>query len=287
MLQLKTRWTTTRWVLPRKIRMERYGQLHGSSKFKDIFDQKFLDGLEKRRDLLESRNYKLTAIQIPLFLLLAFSLVNLDVKVSLAGFTLEGVRGLREILLIISSIVGVVSFGVARQLGDLNEVMKAATEKIAGGKADVKNFLNVRYGLEELSIPSTFDPSLLIGKLQLASIVLAAIPYVLVVIALIVTVLGVQFLTMRDIWLHPNFSPDVSIAVIVFVVATDAASLIINWLHRGLQPLQTLEDTKKLDRLEWKDKSKYDEIVKEIAMQHARRGFFSKLLFRPHVRRIK
>jgi hypothetical protein len=284
---LNTKWTTTRWVFPRKIRSERYGQLHGSTKYKDVFDQQYLDGLEKRRDILESRIYKLGALQVPLFLLLAFSLVNLDAKVSIAGFSIEGVRGLREILLVISSIIGVESSSIARQLGDLKELMKAATEKISGGQADARNFLNVRYGLEELSDISKFDQSLQIGKFQIAMLLLAGLPYLVVVLALVVIVLAVQFLTLREIWFHPNFSPGISVAVIVFVVATDIATLFLSWLHRGWQPFQTLEDKNKLDKLQWRDKAKYDEINNEIASQHMRRGFFSKLVYRPHMRRIK
>ncbi|KRP88637.1 hypothetical protein AOQ73_27950 [Bradyrhizobium pachyrhizi] len=75
--------------------------------------------------------------------------------------------------------------------------------------------------------------------------------------------------------------------MIVFVVATDIATLIVGWLHGGWQPLQTLEDFNKLAELSWRDKAKYDDIIKDIAAQHVRRGFFSKLLFRPHIPRIK
>src|SRR6266478_6105776 len=124
MWRRKMRLTTTRWLWPHIVRQERYGQLHGSTKYKDIFDQKFLEGLEKRRDLLESRNYKLWGLQIPLFLLLAFSLVNLDLKVSLAGFSIEGVRGIREILLVILAILAMGSSNIQRELNDVKEVMK-------------------------------------------------------------------------------------------------------------------------------------------------------------------
>src|SRR6185437_13454448 len=96
----KTKWTTTRWVWPEKIRIERYKQLHASSKYKDVFDLRYLDGLEKRRELIEGRRYKSSAIQIPLFLLLTFSLLHLDLTVSIAGFSIASARGLREILLL-------------------------------------------------------------------------------------------------------------------------------------------------------------------------------------------
>jgi hypothetical protein len=115
----KIRWTTTRWVWPATVRQERYGQVHGSTKYKDVFDQKFLEGLEKRRDLLDSRRYGVTALEMPLFLLLAFSLVNLDVKVSVAGFSIEGVRGLREILLVALGFLTMHKANIQRELDDV------------------------------------------------------------------------------------------------------------------------------------------------------------------------
>jgi hypothetical protein len=284
---LSTRWTTTRWILPSKIRAERYAQLHGSSKYNVIFDQKFLEGLERRRDLLESRNYKLMALQAPLFLLLAFGLLDLDVKVSIAGFSIEGVRGLRELLLTISSVLGVASSALSRQIGDVTEILKAATMKMSGGQREVNNLLNVRYGLEELASPHVFDQSLSTGRGYILALSAAAVPALLVVIAAVGVALAVQFLTLREIWLHPNFSSIVSVAVIAFVVSADLTTFAHYWLQRWLQPLQTDADFKKLTKLEWKDRAKYDAIIKEIAVQHARRGFFSKLLFRPHMPRLK
>ncbi len=146
MWRRKTKWTTTRWVWPKRIRTQRYSQLHGASEYKEIFDQKFLDGLEKRRELLEGRSYKALAIQVPLFLLLAVSLIKQDVKLAIVGFSIDGVGGLREILLVISSFLALMTSGFNRELGDLKEIIKGAVEKISQGKPDAREFLNVRYG---------------------------------------------------------------------------------------------------------------------------------------------
>jgi hypothetical protein len=282
-----TRWTTTRWVIPRRIRLERYQQLHGSAKYRDVFDQRFLDGLEKRRDTLESRGYRLLALQAPIYFLLAFSLVNLDLKVSLAGFSLEGVRGIREILLVVSTILGIISYSLNRQVGDLVEIMKAAIEKLSDGKADARNLLQVRYGLSELADVSTFNTSFVPGRFQFITLGLAAIPYLAAVVAMLGTIVSVQVFTMMDIWLHPNFSKSVSLFVIVLVVSAEVASLLVWWLQKGLQPVQTMEDLKKLEKLEWKNKPEYDKIIHELALKHARRGFLSKLFYPPRLPRVK
>jgi hypothetical protein len=282
------RLTTTRWLWPRIVRQERYGQLHGSTKYKDIFDQKFLEGLEKRRDLLESRNYKLWGLQTPLFLLLAFSLVNLDLKVSLAGFSIEGVRGIREILLVILAILAMGSSNIQRQLNDVKEVMKGAVVKMSGGKIDVLDFLNIRFGLGELSSPAGYDAKLRLGGFHLALAILALLPAFLFVGAAVIVALAIEIVTMREIWLHPNFSRTVSAAVIAFVLAKYIALFILTWLKLGIQPFQTYEDYEKLSKMEWKDKARFDQIIREIAQQqHVKRGFFSKLLFRPRLPRIR
>jgi hypothetical protein len=285
-MRWKMRWTTTRWLWPHTLRQERIGQLYGSTKYKDLFDQKFLEGLEKRRDLLESRTYKLWGLQTPLFLLLAFSLVNLDVKLSLAGFSIEGVRGIREIILVILGFLTMASSNIQRELDDVKEVMSGIVAKMSGDKIDVLDLLKVRFGLGGLTGPGGYDPKLLTGGFHLALAILAILPALLFIGASAALALGIELITVWQIWLHPNFSRAVSVAVIAFVLVTYIALIILTWLKQGLQPFQTFEDIEKLSKMQWKDKARYDEIIGEIRQQQEKRGFFSKLLFRPHLPRI-
>jgi hypothetical protein len=266
--------------------MERFGQLYGSSRYKHVFDLKFLEGLEKRRELLEGRNFKAIALQAPLFLLLAFALVNLDVRVSVAGFSVEGVRGLREILLIISSLLALRTSNLDRELGDVNEIMKSAVQKLSGGKDDVRNFLAVRYGIEEFSDARSFDQNLKSGPFQYVSAVLIALPVVLYIGALAVVGLGVQILTLREILIHPNFSFAVSVCVVAFVLSVDVVIGVMGWLRRGIQPFRTSEDMMKLSKLDWKDKARYDAIIYDIVMTHKKKGPLMRLLTRPKMKRI-
>jgi hypothetical protein len=171
-------------------------------------------------------------------------------------------------------------------LGDIKEIMKGAVQKISRGKPDAKDFLNVRYGLGELSSVWTFDPALLIGNFQFVWAVLLVLPTLLLVGALVVAAFVVQFLNLREIWLHPNFSPAVSVVVIIFALLVDLVLGIINWLRRGPQPFQTLEDSNKLAKLEWKDKAKHDAIINDIVRRHLAKGPISRLLTRPKMKRL-
>ncbi len=91
--------------------------------------------------------------------------------------------------------------------------------------------------------------------------------------ALLSVGLGVQILTIREIWLHPNSSRSVSVVVIAFVVTAYVVIFVLASLKYGFQPVQTLEDYHKLEKLAWKDKKQYDAILKEMAEQHVKRGF--------------
>jgi hypothetical protein len=259
----------------------------GARSTKILFDQRFLEGLEKRRDLLESRTYKLWGLQTPLFLLLAFSLINLDVKLSLAGFSIEGVRGIREIILVILGLLAMASSNLQRELNDVKEVMRGAVAKMSGDKIEVLDLLKVRFGLGELTGPGGYDPKLLSGGFHLALGILAILLALFFVGAAVVLALGIELATMWQIWLHPNFSRAVSGAVIAFVLAKYIVLLIVIWLKLGFQPFQTYEDIEKLSKIQWKDRARFDEIIGEIRQQQEKRGFFSKLLFRPRLPRIK
>src|ERR1700694_2211620 len=119
------KWTTTRWRLPGRLRMERFAELLGKKEHKDILGSEFLTGLEKRRDILESRSYKAMAIQAPLFLMLTFALLNLDVRFSILGFTTDSAKSLREVLLVISAAFALGFSSNGRQLQNINEMLKA------------------------------------------------------------------------------------------------------------------------------------------------------------------
>jgi hypothetical protein len=265
MLRPGARILKTRWKSPPRVRSERYGQLHGSTRFKDVFDQKFLDGLERRKELLESRLGKASVLNLPIFALLAFSLLQLDIKLSIAGFSIESARGLREILLFFLALKATYALPNNLLLSDTTEVLRAAIDKISGGQNDIRHFLKVRYGLLGTEPATEFDGSLFAGRgYRFAFHALGVLVSVMSATTRIIgfgVIMAVIVLTMREIWLHPNFSPAVSIVVIVYSVSTAIVSELIIWYWVGPQPFQT-----------W-------ETIEDMASQHWRRGFLSRLLF--------
>jgi hypothetical protein len=87
------------------------------------------------------------AVQIPLFFILAFSLLNVDVKTTLLGFSIESAKSVREILLVLSVPVALSMAFVQLQQASIKEMLKTSIGRVAGDDTDLKDFLEVRYGL--------------------------------------------------------------------------------------------------------------------------------------------
>jgi hypothetical protein len=81
----KAKWTARRWKLPSLLRAEIYSEILARETFADVFNVAFLDGLEKRRNLLESRYWKAIGLQAPLFILLILSVLQLDFPITVLG----------------------------------------------------------------------------------------------------------------------------------------------------------------------------------------------------------
>lgn len=79
------------------MRKERFKQLMAKRELDPLLGASFLDGLEKRKFELEKMQWKLFAVQAPIFLFLAFSLLNVGAHVSVLGISIEASKNLREV----------------------------------------------------------------------------------------------------------------------------------------------------------------------------------------------
>jgi hypothetical protein len=79
------KFTTTRWRFPGALRKQRLRELLGKKSLGSYLGPDFVKGLEARRDMLEARELKLLAWQTPVLLLLALSLLDLDLTASIFG----------------------------------------------------------------------------------------------------------------------------------------------------------------------------------------------------------
>jgi hypothetical protein len=278
--------TTTRWLWPTELRAERFAELQAKKKYADLLGAEFIAGLEKRSDLLEGRYYKGLAIQIPLFFILALSLLNVDVKAAFLGFSIESAKSIREILLVLSVPVALFIAVIQLRLTSINEMLKNSIARIARDDVDLKDFLDVRYGLSYFVSKPYGRRELGFGYTQLiASLAAILLVFSLIGLMLIVALI-VQIACIREVYLHPNFSPSISKLVIAVVIGGDIALLLMAFLSTSIQPYQSWEDWNKLAELADRDPERVKQILQKIVADHASSGSLKRIFGRPRMKRM-
>jgi hypothetical protein len=283
----KVNWATRRWRIPSRLRTERLKEFLAKTNLRDLLGKEFVDGLEKRRDLMEGRQFRLIGLQVPLFFFLALSLVDLEhVKFSFFGISSDAVRSLREILLIVSVVLGLVSNIFALHIARLNEMLRAVIAKNAKEDAELREFLSMRYGIPEFSLFVTFDSEMRVGGWQFLLFGIYMIGCLAIVGVLFGGILAVQLLNLLAIYSHPNFSSLFSGIVIAVVVIADVITVTGFLLFKALQPYQNDEDFRKLSKLRVENESKYNEIITAIVKEHHSKGLLYRLFMRPRMKRL-
>src|SRR4051794_12043235 len=92
-----------KWADKPAFRKKEFLELLNADASKDLFNEKFIEGLEKRRDLLNARSEKVQIIQLTIMVILLISLLSMHMSISFLGLSTPDARGVRELLLIISS----------------------------------------------------------------------------------------------------------------------------------------------------------------------------------------
>lgn len=237
--------------------------------------------------MLEAREWKLIAWQIPLLLLLALAVVEIDVKVSLLGFSADGVKSLREILLVLSTTLVLIFIPTSSAVLSLKEMLGAVVDHQAKGNDDLQDFLEVRYGLSDVFSIRSFASELEAStwfQTSLAIILLVSI--VMMGLMLLSTAFGLHILNLIEVYKHPNFSFLASLMVIIYVVLGDV--FVLGWwlISQGYQPYKTHEDAQKLHSLLKTDRKAAEKILREVAVKYHARGFIRRFLTRPKLPKL-
>ena len=104
--------------------------------------------IDQRRSEVERMQWRLFLVQLPRFLCLMLMLLPIEVRFSIFGITSDNIIALREVLLVISGVLGILARSYASQLVYLKEMINARAEKIADKNEEAKMFLRLVYGLE-------------------------------------------------------------------------------------------------------------------------------------------
>jgi hypothetical protein len=198
---------------------EQFYELFNTATFADVFNEKYIDGLEKRRDFLDGQTKKSEAIQILAFSLLALSVFPIHLPFSFLGLSVSNVRDVREILLVVCaySLFYIVPLGVEK--GYISDLLQAHVRKLSKGNDVALLALKTRYGLQPLKFPE-MKMSLRHAYFVLVASVGLLVSFLLLIVFPIVIAIVALFDIVRD----PTVSITVSILVIIFFIGAIAAN---------------------------------------------------------------
>jgi hypothetical protein len=277
----KSKLTATKWLFASSIRQERFRNLLSSDSMKDVFNDKFFEKVDKRLSELESRQLKIMAFGAVIFGVLALSLIPLKVQFSFFGITPTDTKGLREVLVLVGALLGLVSSTINREMGYLKEMLRARIDKQAGKNEDAKKFLSLPYGLAQYYDPVPDDPHLKSGFARVLLTIVSWALQVLIVLALIGALVLIQLTILVDIYRQPSISREFSIGVIAVIVMFDLLLLSSWYMREGLVPFQTDEWQRIFRNWQSKEPRLYALVMEVAQLEHNRKGVLRRLLGRP------
>lgn len=273
--------TSRAWRTLGDIRKEHFRALFASSAMKSVFDAEFFKVITARHFELQSRSLRLLAIQVPLFLILVLPLIPIKINVSLFGLTPADTKGLREILLIVMSCIGLFDRSTTAQISFLREMLEARNALVTGKNKDANQVLSLAYGFNNMWSPYPDDPdlkpSLTVRLFNITGIALVVCFTVFVLCALF----AIQVLIFIDIYNKPSFSTGASVAAIGFAILADLLLLYEWYARKGLFPYTDHQWKRIFSEWQKRDPEIYKNIMKLALLDHERKGILRQLFGRP------
>lgn len=272
---------TRLWVSVGTLREGRFTALLSKQGSAELFDSKFIEMVQKRRDGLWTAAFKLYTLQLPIFAFLVFTLIPIDAHVSVLGISPTASRNLREVMVVVAAVFALIAAGITVSQTTLNEIIKAYIRKTSKGDQEVNEYLDIGHGIAFWMLPPTKLGTLQLRwgyHLFLSSI---AIVFFAVLTALAVGAVYIHFLILKDIYLNPSYSRAVSIGVIAFVLGCDFVCVGFSVLSSGMIGARNFSNLLALSKLKETAPAKADEVYKEAARQYYRKPRWRRMITRP------
>jgi|SRR5882672_4921606 len=213
-----------RWGDTPKNRQEEFTRLLTAPAFKDVFNEKFIESLERRKSYLAGRSDKVQIVQLTVMLLLSMALLSVHSNISFLGLSTANSRDLREMLLVIGASVQFLNtFSVAEQTY-IRDWLSAYATKMARGDEAAYRALRARFGLGAnlVTIPRFEQGRPTAG--QVIVLLMGGIGIIGWLLMTVVFTMIVQVAALIDIARDPTMSLKISTFVILYVLLVDAAS---------------------------------------------------------------
>lgn len=192
---------------------------------RDVFNDKFLEGLEKRRDALNAKSNSIQIIQWSIMLVLAVALLSVHISISIFGVSTAEARNLREILLVGASSIQLMNTLSMIEHANLTELLQVLVAKMSNGNETAARALRIRFGLGGGSSTTVYQGGRTVGLKQIPTVVMGCLGLLGGIVLLLLLVISVQAAAMWDILKDPTISPRVSFWVVTYVLLVDAATI--------------------------------------------------------------
>jgi hypothetical protein len=239
---------TRLWVRASTLRQTRYLEIVQANE--GALREEYFRDIEKRRSAAASQRLIAFAIQIPIFAFLALSLIpggsNLPADASRLS-----THNLREILIVVSAVLGLGMTYVGYYHDVLTDIVAAHVESLSKGTKEVQEILKISYGLDVFPLPPGATEYRQLGwgyRLFAGSF---AVFTAMILVVLAVGIIYIRVKVLENIYFQPTFSTVASVGVIGFVVMCDTLGLLILLLNSGRVIARFFEDgrSKEADRL--------------------------------------
>ena len=212
-----------RWGQDRIQENERFrASLNKTELRKELFSEKFMDALEKRHDALVERHRKSMLVTGLAFLLLAIALLAVNIPVSLFGISASNAGNLRELLLVLITIIPLFTLMGSIEQARIADTMKLWILRASRGDEDIERVLLLRYGLSAVmgieALPQAGLSLPTWSAWRKARVAMAFVVGVLWFILSIGILFALEIWCAFSILMHPTVSFGFSVLVIIYVV---------------------------------------------------------------------
>jgi hypothetical protein len=266
---------TRLWVKASKLRRAKF--LEVIRKNENILDEKYFEAVTKRRSSVFGALLKAYTIQIPILTFLVLSLIPIQANVSIFGLSPTSNKNLREILIVVSAMIGL-GIGFVNYYHDaLSEILAAYAERRSKGDKDVEELLKVGYGLDIFPLPPPKHGDIQLGWGYLLFLFFFAFVALSLLGVVAAGALYIHFLVLQDIYYKPSFSTTASLWVIGFVLVCDFLTITIAIFSGGMIIARDFSNVMAISKM---DEEKAKAIYVAMWTRHFKKPWLLRLLTR-------
>jgi hypothetical protein len=135
-----------RWAEARIQRLKRFAELLTDETLRrEVFNEKYFEGVERRRDTLLAAERKMHLVHLSGVLVLGLSVLSVHIPVSLFGLSTADSSSLRELALLLLATVRLATLLPTIDLSNLTDQLEAFSGIIAKQDPTVRRALRIRY----------------------------------------------------------------------------------------------------------------------------------------------